>query len=140
MTKVDFYQVSDDEQPLVFCCRLIDLAWRQGHEIYVHTASASEASTLDQLLWEFRPESFLPHGMLTDATPAPIQLGFGDDPGFHNDVLVNTSGVIPEFFSRFNRVTEIVPHESQLRANARLNYRFYKDRGYPLNFHQLQSS
>ena len=52
--------------------------------------------------------------------------------------MINLSGVVPDFFSRFERVAEIVPFEDTRRASARDNYKFYKDRGYPLNYHRMQ--
>ena len=57
----------------------------------------------------------------------------------HQDVLVNLSGTIPSFFSRFDRVAEIVPEAESTRENARENYRQYKSKGYPLNYHKLSS-
>ena len=49
----------------------------------------------------------------------------------HQDVLVNLSGTIPSFFSRFDRVAEIVPEAESTRESARENYRQYKPRATP---------
>jgi DNA polymerase-3 subunit chi len=57
----------------------------------------------------------------------------------HQDVLVNLSGTIPSFFSRFDRVAEIVPEVESTRESARENYRQYKSKGYPLHYHKLSS-
>ena len=70
---------------------------------------------------------------------SPIHIGCSVDPGEHNDVLVNLSGTIPENFSRFSRVAEVVPLRESVREQARINYRFYRDRGYPLKYHAIGS-
>lgn len=144
MTRIDFYQISPEEKTSDFCCRLISKIWRHGHEIYVHTPEADTAKEIDELLWSFRPESFIPHGLLkeegdSEPTPSPVEIGFLADPGRHKDVLINFSENIPDFFSRFERVAEIVPFEEEKRTVARKNYQFYKDRGYPLHYHKLDS-
>lgn len=137
MTRVDFYQIDSGEPPLRFTCRLIERIFRQGYEVYVHTGSLEEAQALDDLLWTFRAEGFIPHALATAGLSAPILIGTERDPDGHGDVLVNLAGEIPEFFSRFERVTEVVPGDDEARAHAREHYRFYRDRGYPLEYHQI---
>ena len=138
MTRIDFYQIDDNEPMLMFACRLIDKAYHQHHQIYVHTESATHASELDDLLWTFRADRFIPHALHSAGLSAPVLIGPEEDPGKHQDVMVNLSGQIPHFFSRFERVTEVVPGEDTKRQNARKNYRFYKERGYPLTYHDLK--
>ena len=65
------------------------------------------------------------------------RLGWGEDPGSENDVLINLASEVPMFFSRFDRVSEIVDADPQVRELGRQRYRFYRDRGYPLESHQI---
>jgi DNA polymerase III subunit chi len=151
MTRIDFYQIAGDER--TFACRLIDQVFHRGHKIYVHTLDIEQATRLDEHLWVFRPDSFIPHcligsgassGTSSDVTSnlaanidVPIKIGFDTEPEDHQDVLINLSGVIPLFFSRFDRVAEVVPVDQNSRQAARKNYAFYKERGYSLNYHQI---
>ena len=137
MTRIDFFQIDDKEPILTFACRLVDKAYHQKHTIYVHTESASDSGKLDDLLWTFRSDRFIPHALHASGISAPVHIGHEDDPGEHRDVLVNLSGKVPHFFSRFERVTEVVPQDDLMRKNARENFRFYQDRGYPLEYHHL---
>ncbi|RDJ93817.1 DNA polymerase III subunit chi, partial [Lacticaseibacillus rhamnosus] len=41
------------------------------------------------------------------------------------------------FFSRFQRLVEIVGTDASDRQAARERYRFYRDRGYEIRTHQL---
>ena len=44
---------------------------------------------------------------------------------------------VPEFFSRFERVAELVENDEQQRHHGRERFRFYKERGYPLQTHNV---
>ena len=139
MTRVDFYQIESSESPLSFACRLIEKIHRQGLKVYVHTGSDKQAKELDDLLWTYKPERFVPHTLHSATDPAPVRIGSGADPDGHGEVLVNLAGDVPDFFSRFDRVTEVVPGDESSRTAARENYRFYRDRGYQLAYHQIHS-
>ncbi len=142
MTQVDFYilgrQAKGDRYQLA--CRLTEKAWHQGHRVYLHTNSAGESQHLDRLLWTFRQGSFLPHGISTDADSelTPILIGDGDNSGNEHDVLINLATDVPDFFSRFSRVAELVDNDEQVKQESRQRFRFYRDRGYPLNTHEIK--
>jgi DNA polymerase-3 subunit chi len=52
-------------------------------------------------------------------------------------VLINLAAEVPEFFSRYERVAEVVDADAVRREQSRERYRFYRDRGYKLNTHQV---
>ena len=135
MTRIDFYQTSGDEH--AFACRLIDMVYRKGRQIYVHTSTEELAIALNEQLWTFKEDSFVPHSLHSEAMDVPIKIGFDHEPEEHQDVLINLSGQIPHFFSRFDRVAEIVPVDQNSRKSARENYAYYKERGYVLNYHEI---
>lgn len=146
MTKIDFYQIETEEDPLFFTCRLIEKVYRRGHRIYVHTPDLDSTRKMDDLLWTFRPDRFVPHhcqdtsvghDLVSADDASPVRIGHDFEPSGHQDVLVNLSGNVPDFFSRFERVAEVVPMIENLREAARANYRFYKERGYQLDYHQM---
>lgn len=139
MTEVDFYVLdeSDGRQRDVFACRLADKAFRQGHQVYLHTASESRARELDELLWSFRPSSFVPHGLLGSGEDERVAIGWQQDPGHHCDVLINLDLTVPDFIGRFHRVAEVVVQSPEVRDALRSSWKFYKDRGYPLKKNDL---
>jgi DNA polymerase-3 subunit chi len=122
-----------------FACRLAEKIFKDGHQVYINTASGQQLKQLDDLLWTFRQGSFLPHAVCTGNEPeaTPILLGHAIEPEGPSDVLVNLAEDIPAFFSRFNRVTELVSGDDTQREMARTRYKFYKDRGYTVRSHQL---
>ncbi|HET7922496.1 MAG TPA: DNA polymerase III subunit chi [Gammaproteobacteria bacterium] len=135
MTRIDFYIVSKPH--MQFVCQLVEKVFGLGHRIFIHTGSEREARALDDLLWTFRDRSFVPHSRAGVEPDAAIQIGDGTEPVGEFAVLMNLAPEVPAFFSRFERVTEIVGPEPEVRARGRERYRFYKDRGYPLETHTL---
>lgn len=143
MTQVDFY-ILKDSQPAaqaLLTCRLSEKAFKQGHQVFINTASAQQLKQLDDMLWTFRDGSFLPHRIhepgSDSAGEQPILLGRAVEPEGPGDVLLNLAEEVPAFFSSFNRVAELVGGDDSQIAAARNRYRFYKDRGYTLHTHNL---
>lgn len=140
MTKVDFYILpsADPAARLDFACKLTDKAWRMGHRIYLHCSDAAQRDELDARLWRFKGETFVPHGPAESEPEGLIVLGLGQDPGEHNDLLVNLDLKVPAFASRFARIAEVVVEDPTIRQAARESFRFYHEQGYPLQDHRLQ--
>ncbi len=141
MTRVDFYVLkSDTGSRHGIACRLVEKVNDQGRRIYIHTGSQAEAEHLNRLLWTFRENSFIPHGIvgLVDQAVTPVLLGHGPAPEQEQDVLINLAPEVPEFFSRFSRLAEIIDSDQQVKESGRQRYRFYKERGYPLDTHELK--
>ena len=135
MTKIDFYLVKGDE--LLFACRLIALIYRKGHKVHVQTPSIEYAKALDEKLWNYPEDAFIPHSLREHQFDAPIKICTETDAPEHKDVFVNLSRSTPKFFSRFDRVAEVVPENELERSFARKAYAFYKERGYEVNYHKM---
>ena len=129
MTKIDFYILSSQTpgDRYLFACRLTDKAYSRGHRIYIHTGSDGEVRHLDRLLWTFRDNCFIPHGLIdkADSHLTPVLLGSGRIPDGEQDVLINLAPDVPDFFSRFARVAEIIDANTDVRRNGRIRFRFY---------------
>ncbi len=141
MTRIDFYilATTDTSGRERFACRLTEKAFRAGHRIYLNSESRTQAEQLDQLLWTFRPGSFIPHRQIhLGEEDVPVIIGCGEDePGEVADVLINLAEDTPPFFSRFRRVAEIIDQDPDRRSEGRRRYRFYQERGYPLSHHTI---
>lgn len=142
MTEVSFYLVEDgaENAGMRFACRLAEKAHAQGRRLYFHVENEAAGAALDELLWTFRQGSFIPHAPAAalegEDDPTPVAIGTGGEPppGF-DDVLVNLTAEVPDFFSRFHRTVEIVTPAT--RDAGRRRYRFYQERGYSLETHRV---
>ncbi|MFT4520473.1 MAG: DNA polymerase-3 subunit chi [Halioglobus sp.] len=139
MTRVGFYVVQGAEpgQRLQVAVRLVDKAFQAGHRIFINAVDEQQARELNELLWSFRPASFLPHGLHGEEHSDTIAIGWGQEPMDHNDLLINLQLDIPAFFSRFGRVAEVVTQDSASLEALRASWTFYKERGYQLEKHDL---
>ena len=144
MTQVDFYILDSDSDDarLLLACKIVDKATQLDHHVYLHSTSDEEARKLDELLWTFAQGSFIPHLVVRSELAAPplepVLIGVNRPPGPGRwDVLVNLAPEVPEFFSRYERVAEVVDANAARREQSRERYRFYRDRGYKLNTHQV---
>ncbi len=143
MTRVDFYVLSEpaEQERLAFACRLAQKAQTLGNRVYIAVNDEQTSKQLDELLWTFRPESFVPHDC--EGTPqrqSPVLIGFGEDCGSHHDFLINLKSDIPHYFSRFERLAEIVCQTEDVLSVTREHYAFYRHRGYPINSHNISSA
>ncbi|NNF15557.1 MAG: DNA polymerase III subunit chi [Gammaproteobacteria bacterium] len=145
MTKIDFYVVEDQAEMARWriAGRLAEKAYHLGHTVHVHAANPEQATRLDQFLWTFRDGSFLPHARIGDTavnppdTAVPVMVGAGEEPLPDTQILINLGDDVPGFFSRIDRVMEIVGGNDKTRAAARARFKFYRDRGYDLTSHKL---
>jgi len=141
MTKIDFYVVAPQAQGnrFLLASRVADKARKAGHRVVIHTASDEEARHMDRMLWTFNEQSFIPHARLGEGDPAlnPILIGDASNAHDEHDVLINLGTEVPIFFSRFERMAECVDNDQTIRNASRERYRFYRDRGYPLEMHEI---
>lgn len=139
--RVDFYLLnkSDTEATLLVACRLLEKAYQRGHRVFVFCDTQKTAEDLDECLWTFKEDSFIPHHLQGEGPtpPPPIQIGYQTAPQGFNDVLLNLSVTIPPFFSQFRRVMEIVASDEAAKAISRDHYRVYRTQQCSLHTHQL---
>jgi len=140
MTQIDFYVLPEttSDARWLFACRLIDKVHRLGHQVLVALDTESDAKAFDELLWTFKPESFIPHQLIgAGKAAAPVEITYSGDAGAHHGLLLNLSSDIPAYFSRFERLSEVVIQEPNALQTSRERFSFYKGRGYPIETRKL---
>ncbi len=146
MTRIDFYVLTGDAQANreQFACRLAEKVYLLGQGVYIHTHDAGQTAALDRLLWSFKQNSFVPHAIEGESPDANVAvlIGHGAAEESHNhaqsrELLINLAPEIPLFFSSFKRVVEIIDNNEQHKTSGREHYRFYRDRGYTLENHNI---
>lgn len=143
MTRIDFYILPDPaaEQRLEFACRLTQKAQQTGSQVYIAVNDQQQAIELDKRLWDFRPESFVAHDC--EGQPplqAQVAIGYGPQCGEHHGLLINLKDEIPEYFSRFERLAEVVCQQTDVLSQTREHFSFYRHRGYPIQSHDLRKN
>lgn len=137
-------------------CRLAEKAYLQQRQIYVHGEDAASVNAIDELLWAFKPDSFVPHSVVDGQSEpssqppsqlaselqnalASVTLGWAEPTFGKDDVLISLCTQTPLYFSRFAQMVEIVAKDDADKAAGRERYSYYKARGYPITTHNLTS-
>lgn len=140
MTQVDFYVGTPSPYDVVFqlCQKALQRQWK----IRILTSSAEESRQLDEHLWQRPQLGFVPHCRLGDPLQAETPVWIGESLMHQGtaDMLINLHPEVPPFFAQFLRLAEIVSLDDATKTAGRERYKFYQQRGYPLQVHTLSSS
>jgi DNA polymerase-3 subunit chi len=140
--QVDFYVLaSASHSAEKLACRLAMMAWEQGHRVSVRTELESDVRILDELMWDAPPGRFLPHETGENAAAAPVAIGAqSEEIPDDRDVVINlATAAVPEP-SRFKRLLEIVPGDTEQRSASRLKFREYRNLGLDPVSHSIGQS
>jgi DNA polymerase-3 subunit chi len=142
MTRIDFYVLADGARGdrLSLACRLAERARADDQRVLIHCPDPGTARKLDRLLWTYREESFLPHGLVGETNPTltPVLISPDGEPATEEQVLINLSADVPEFFARFERLCEPLDHDPAIRQAGRARWKYYRDCGYDLKHHEVR--
>jgi DNA polymerase-3 subunit chi len=133
VTKVDFYTGSKDK--LRTACQLSHKAMQKGVRTVISLPDAATVDALDKLLWHYPATAFIPHcrSDAENAENVPVVLNSGSDKLPHHDLLISLHNECVPYFSRFERVIEIVNSDAEDSRLGRERFKFYRDRGYELS-------
>ncbi|RTE66573.1 DNA polymerase III subunit chi [Amphritea opalescens] len=140
MSQADFYVLpnAEPESRNAFLCRLADKVLGRGLNVFIRVANETEANRLDQLLWDYRPDAFIPHGILNQKPDAPVQIGWGDQLPTHRDVYINLGLDASAETLKFDRILEIVIQQPDILAATRQNFALYKKNGITPKMHDMR--
>jgi len=140
--RVDFYLLTttQPQSEQLVACRLLEKAYLRGHQVFVQCEHRDNALSLDNLLWTFKEDSFIPHSMQEeqlDSTPT-IQIGCRTEtPPNSKDILFNMAASIPPYFLQFQRIIEIVSANDEAKQISRRHYREYKNNHCEIHTHSI---
>ena len=145
MTKIDFYTGSTDK--LRTACQLSHKAMQNGVRTAISLPDAATCDALDKLLWHYPATAFIPHcrsnaeeSDLVTGAKWPVVLNHGSEKFPHHDLLISLHNECVPFFSRFDRVIEIISRDAEDSRLGRERFKFYRDRGYELRHFDLSKN
>lgn len=138
MTEITFYFNAPDKLGTARVLAAKALASRR--RLLIYASDHRTLGMLDNLLWTTPATGFVPHCMASDshADRTPILLSSDPEAMPHHEILMNLDDQRPALFSRFDRLIEIVSRDdADDRLRARARFKFYRDRGYEIDRHDL---
>ena len=141
MPRADFYLIDKPrfrEQPLLLVCELAKRGFAANLPILVLARDAAQAEAIDDLLWSFDPDEYLPHQIAgmdegDDETPILIATPEMDVPA--RAMLINLRDAAPT--GSFDRVLEVVPADPAARAPLRERWKHYQALGFDVTKHDM---
>ena len=141
MPRADFYLIAKErfrEEPLLLVCELAKRGYAANLPILVLARDAAQAEALDDLMWSFDPDEYLPHQIAgldegDDDTPILIATPDMDIPA--RPMLINLRDGAPN--GSFDRVLEVVPADPAARAPLRERWKHYQALGFEVNKHDM---
>ncbi|RZA16677.1 MAG: DNA polymerase III subunit chi [Lysobacteraceae bacterium] len=141
MPRADFYLIDKPrfrEEPLLLVCELAKKAFAANLPVLVLARDAAQAEALDDLMWSFDADEYLPHqiaGMDEDDGDAPILIATPDMDVAARALLVNLRDAAPG--GSFERVLEVVPADPSARGPLRERWKHYQSLGFEVNKHDM---
>ena len=141
MPRADFYLIDKPrfrEEPLLLVCELARKATDAGQYTLVLVRDVAQAEALDDLLWSFDPDAYVPHqiaGADEDEDEAAVLIA---PPGVDaplRPLLVNLRDAAPT--GSFERVLEVVPADESARGPLRERWKHYQSLGFDVKKHDM---
>lgn len=139
--QIDFYVLQEQlpDGRFKLACRIVEKAYRLGHRVYVRTGNSNDTKVLDDLLWTFSQNSFVPHQLSTEnnSGESPVTIGEHPPAGGGTDVVISVADDPVSNFTAYPRIVEIVGWEDREKSSGRNRFRYYREHGMEPNTHRI---
>lgn len=124
-------------------CNLTITQWRSGKTVLIACEDKSQAEKIDELLWIFDKNTFVPHDLLKKNihyTPIVIYWPQCYYKNVSKNVLINLMKKNMNFFFNFHEIIDFIPISETLKKFARNRYKSYKNIGFQLNIEKYPAN
>jgi DNA polymerase-3 subunit chi len=140
MAKADFYLIAKPRfrgDPLLLVCELAKKAFESGQRTLIFARSPEQAEQLDEKLWDFDENAFVPHQIAGDEDDAitPVLIVPPGVPTPDRALVINLRD--DAVAGTFERVLEVVPDDETQRAGSRERWKTYKAAGIEVAKHDM---
>ncbi len=139
-TQVMFYLLNDDVSQdteidtcsaLYHACLQASHFYRQNQRVYIYANDKQHAEQIDEMLWAFDSDSFVPHNLVGEGPKqgAIVEIGY-QAPRSRRPVLINLTSTVPNFANQFNYIVDFVPSDETLKQQARERFKTCRQWGF----------
>lgn len=139
--RADFYLISSPrfrEDPLRLVCELARKACDAGLPSLLLARDDAQAEQLDDLLWSFDPDAYVPHqiaGADIEEDQADVLIVAPGTQVPMRDLVINLRDAPVE--GAFQRVLEVVPADAAARAGSRERWKHYQACGFAMKKYDM---
>ncbi|WP_286233706.1 DNA polymerase III subunit chi [Thalassotalea sediminis] len=138
-TRVMFYQLEAQDKhniPLdnLHACFQAAHFYRQKQRVFIFTESQEQAHQIDELLWSFDPDSFVPHNLIGEGPKqgAAVEISW-QAPTNRRPILINLASTVPNFAQQYSNIIDFVPNDEALKELARARFKHYRQLGFQVD-------
>ena len=140
MPRADFYLIAKPrfrDDPLLLVCELARKAFDSGQRTLILARSFDQAEQLDEKLWEFSDDAFVPHQIAGDDDDAitPVLIATPESQTRDRPLVINLRDDCAP--GLFERVLEVVPADENERTGSRKRWTTYKAAGFDVAKHDM---
>jgi len=123
--------VSDDQMHLHYACLQAAYFYRQNKRVFIYTEDQTQAHHIDEMLWAFEPDSFVPHNLIGEGPKqgAAVEISW-QPPTNRRAVLINLTSTVPNFANQFTYLIHFVTTNEALKQQARERFRLCRQWGF----------
>jgi DNA polymerase-3 subunit chi len=140
MTEVLFVETSARRMEMR-ACEIAEENYAQGRRVQIIVVDQEQAERLDDLLWTFKPDSFIPHGLWAgspDEPEQPVVITTREEALKGMDSLLMMGYSEVDLVRQFSHVFHLVVTDNQERLDSSRRYwTLLKDAGFPLRHQSL---
>ena len=121
--------------------KLVDKAWQQGDRVCVLCDTEEQALELDDLLWNFTPEAFIPHSIAKAATTPcsdPVGILLYPPAAVDWDTVIVLSSALPEDADQYRRLALVAHNDPAVLNQARGHYKQLRTLGIEARVHDMR--
>lgn len=105
--------------------KLVNKAWQQGDRVGVVCDTLEHAQELDDLLWNFSPDAFIPHSIISTAnTPCtdPVGILLHSPAAEDWDTVIILCTELPSHADQFKRLALVAQNDPAVLDQARAHF------------------
>ncbi|HJT97228.1 MAG TPA: DNA polymerase III subunit chi [Rhodanobacteraceae bacterium] len=140
MPRADFYLIDKPrfrDDPLMLVCELVKKAYAAEQPTLILARTPEQAEALDEKLWEFDDDAFIPHQLAGDDDDAitPVVIAPPGAATADRPLVVNLRDDCAP--GAYERVLEVVAADPAEREGSRVRWTEYKRRGFEVAKHDM---
>ncbi|MDG5498829.1 DNA polymerase III subunit chi [Marinobacter sp. BGYM27] len=142
-----FYLIPQDTESarLLYAARLTEKAYKQGDRVCLMCNPGEQIQALDRVLWQFSPDSFIPHTLMDSAVapgsqPEKVGLVSGQPSPADWDTVIVLGASLPAEADRFARLALIASSDAATLNQARGHFRQLRELGIQPQVHDARKS
>ena len=125
---------SDTSSAFYHACLQASHFYRQNQRVFIYTEDKTQAEQVDELLWAFDSDSFVPHNLVGEGPKqgAAVEIS-SQPPRGRRPVLINLTETVPNFASQFQFIVDFVPSNEALKQQARERFKTCRQWGFQVD-------